>query len=102
MSELENYITHLESQNKHEPALAFLEDLVRDHDDQPLLKRTLAAFLHRMGRIADAVPILDQLGEVLIQKGDKQSAMEVINQIILMNPPNVQDYRALLTQMQSG
>lgn len=102
LSELESYITHLESQNKKDLALTFLEDLVRDHDDQPLLKRTLAALLNRMGRMAEAIPILDQLGEVLIQKGDKPGAMDVINQIILMNPPNIQEYRALLAQMQNG
>lgn len=102
LSELESYITHLESQNKKDLALTFLEDLVRDHDDQPLLKRTLAALLNRMGRMAEAIPILDQLGEVLIQKGDKPGAMDVINQIILMNPPNIQEYRTLLAQMQNG
>ncbi len=102
LSELEAYITHLETQGKKEPALVFLEDLIREHEDQPLLKRTQAAMLHRMGRTTDAVPILDKLGDALIEKGDKQGAMEVINQIVLMNPPNVADYRALLTQMRSG
>ena len=102
MSELESYITHLEGQNKQELAYAFLEDLVREHDDQPLLKRTLAALLNRMGRMADAIPVLDQLGEALLEKGDKQGAMDVINQIVLMNPPNVEDYRALLNQMHNG
>jgi tetratricopeptide (TPR) repeat protein len=102
LSELESYITHLESQNKKEPALSFLEDLVREHDGQPLLKRTLAALLYRMGRMAEAIPVLDQLGEVLLEKGDKQGAMDVINQIVLMNPPNVEDYRALLNQMRNG
>ncbi len=102
MSELESYITHLESQNKQELAIAFLEDLSRDHEEKPLLKRTLAALLHRSGRIAEAVPMLDQLGEALLEKGDKQGAMEVINQIVLMNPPNVQDYRVLLSQMQNS
>ena len=102
MSELESYITHLESQNKQELAIAFLEELARDHEDQPLIKRTLAALLHRSGRIGDAIPILDQLGEALLEKGDKQGAMEVINQIVLMNPPNVQDYRVLLSQMQNS
>lgn len=102
MSELESYITHLESQNKQELAIAFLEELARDHEDQPLLKRTLAALLHRSGRIGEAIPILDQLGEALLEKGDKQGAMEVINQIVLMNPPNVQDYRVLLSQMQNS
>lgn len=102
LSELESYITHLESQNKKEPALNFLEELIREHDGQPLLKRTLAALLYRMGRMAEAIPVLDQLGEVLLEKGDKQSAMDVINQIVLMNPPNVEDYRALLNQMRNG
>ncbi|MFN8434903.1 MAG: tetratricopeptide repeat protein [Anaerolineales bacterium] len=102
MSELESYITHLESQSKQELAIAFLEELARDHEDQPLIKRTLAALLHRSGRIGDAIPILDQLGEALLEKGDKQGAMEVINQIVLMNPPNVQDYRVLLSQMRNS
>lgn len=102
MSELEAYITHLESQGKKEPALTFLEDLIREHDNQPLLKRTHAALLHRMGRTSEAVPILDKLGDALLEKGDKQGAMDVINQIVLMNPPNAADYRALLSQMRSG
>jgi hypothetical protein len=37
-----------------------------------------------------------------MQTGDKHGAQEVINQIILMNPPNVSDYRQLLIQMQSS
>jgi Flp pilus assembly protein TadD len=102
LSELENYLTHLESQHKNELALSFLETLVREHEDQPLFKRTLAAQLHQAGRTAEAISLLDALGEDLIQKGDKQGAMEVINQIVLMNPPNVQDYRALLDQMRNG
>jgi tetratricopeptide (TPR) repeat protein len=102
MSELEAYITHLESQHKQEPAHTFLEELVREHNDQPLFKRTHAALLHRMGRTSEAIPMLDQLGDALIEKGDKQGALEVINQIVLMNPPNVEDYRALLNQMRNG
>lgn len=102
MSELEAYITHLESQGKKEPALTFLEDLIREHEEQPLLKRAHAALLHRMGRTSEAVPILDKLGDALLEKGDKQGAMDVINQIVLMNPPNAADYRALLGQMRNG
>lgn len=100
--ELDSYISHLETQNKNELALGFLEELTREHSEQPMLKRTLAALLHRMGRTNEAVPMLDALGETLLEKGDKQGAMEVINQIVLMNPPNAEDYRALLNQMRSG
>lgn len=100
--ELENYLTHLENQQKDEPALSFLQELVKDHEDQPMLKRILAAQLHRTGRVSEAVALLDALGEDLVQKGDKQGAIEVINQIVLMNPPNAQQYRQLLRQMQTS
>lgn len=101
LSELDVYISHLEQQGKIEPALVFLEELVKDHEDHPLLKRTLAAMLHRNGRTTEAISMLDTLGDTLLQNGDRQSAMEVINQIVLMNPPNVNDYRQLLNQMRS-
>jgi tetratricopeptide (TPR) repeat protein len=102
VSELENYITHLENQHKSDLAIIFLQELVKDHDDQPILKRALAAQLHQGGRTDEALPLLDALGETLMQDGNKQGAMEVINQIVLMNPPNAQEYRQLLEQMRNG
>ena len=101
LSELDVYISRLEQHGKIEPAIAFLEELVRDHEDHPMLKRTLAALLHRNGRISEAIALLDILGDTLLQNGDRQSAMEVINQIVLMNPPNADDYRQLLNQMRN-
>lgn len=102
MSELENYITYLESQGKNDLSITFIQDLLQEHPDQLLLKRVLAARLHFAGRTEEAISILDVLGENLMQTGDKHGAMEVINQIILMNPPNVSDYRQLLIQMQGN
>ena len=102
LSELENYINHLESQNKSELAITFLEELVKDHEDQPILKRTLAAQLHQMGRTPEAVNLLDVLGEILVERGDREGAIDVINQIVLMNPHNVDEYRQLLNQLRSG
>jgi len=102
INELENYITHLEGQNKSDVAVIFLEDLLKEHPEQPLLKRAFAMCLHRTGRTAEAISILDMLGEAFMQSGNKQAAFEVINQIVMMNPSNVEDYRKLLFQMQSS
>jgi len=102
MSELENFLTYLENNRRGEHAIIFLEDLVKEHDDQPLLKRALAAQLHQAGRTEEAVAQLDALGESLMQAGNKREAMEVINQIVLMEPPNAEDYRQLLIQLRSG
>jgi len=35
-----------------------------------------------MGRTPEAVTLLDVLGEILVEKGDKQGAIDVINQIV--------------------
>ncbi|MDO9303407.1 MAG: tetratricopeptide repeat protein [Anaerolineales bacterium] len=102
MSELENYISYLESQNRNDAAIAFVEDMLKEHPDQPLLKRALAMRFQHAGRIEEAISLLDVLGETLMQSGNKQGALEVINQIVLMNPPNVEEYRQLLFQMQSS
>ena len=102
MGELENYITYLEGLGKNNLAISFIEEVMQEHPDQPILKRALAARLHYAGRTDEAIAILDVLGENLMQTGDKHGAQEVINQIILMNPPNVSDYRQLLIQMQSS
>jgi tetratricopeptide (TPR) repeat protein len=102
MNEMENYVSFLEGQNKNEAAIQFVEEFAKEHPDQPLFKRTLAVRLHRAGRIEEAVSLLDVLGETLMEAGNKQGALEVINQIVLMNPPNVEEYRRLLFQMQNG
>ncbi|MCA2002447.1 MAG: tetratricopeptide repeat protein [Chloroflexi bacterium] len=102
INELESYLTHLESQNKGDLALLFVEDLVNEHPDQPLLKRMYAMQLHHAGRTDKAVSLLDALGETLMQEGNRQGALEVITQIVMMNPPNAEEYRRLLIQMQNG
>jgi tetratricopeptide (TPR) repeat protein len=102
INELENYITHLENQNKGDATIGFLEELINEHPDQPLLKRIYAMQLHKAGRTDEAISLLDTLGETLMQSGNKQGALEVINQIVMMNPPNVEEYRKLLFQMQNS
>jgi hypothetical protein len=52
-----------------------------------------------MGRTEEAVNKLDALGETLLQSGKNKEAAAVITQILLMNPPNAQGYRDLLTQI---
>ncbi len=100
LSELESFITYLESSRQAEKSIDFLEDLLKEHEDESLLKRALAEQLHRAGRTQEAITQLDALGETLMQSGNKREAMDVINQIVLMNPPNAEDYRALLAQLQ--
>ena len=102
MAELESYITFLEGNRQSPKIITFLEELLKEHEDQILLQRALAEQLHRQGRTEEAISKLDLLGETLLTAGNKKDAGDVIRQIILMNPPNLEDYRQLLSQIQPG
>ena len=98
-AELDAFLTYLETVGRAAEAIPFLEDLIREHADQPVFRKALAAQLHRMGRSREAVEQLDALGELLLQGGKKAEAVEVITQIVAMNPANAADYRQLLAQI---
>jgi tetratricopeptide (TPR) repeat protein len=100
MAELEGYITYLEGKRENDKIVKFLEDLLVEHEDQPLLRSALAEQLHRAGRVQEAISQLDILGEALLSAGKKKEAAEVIRKIILWNPANIEDYRQLLAQIQ--
>jgi hypothetical protein len=51
--------------------------------------------------VEEAVAQLDSLAESLLEANKKEEAMVVINQILLMGPPNAEQYRQLLMQLQS-
>jgi hypothetical protein len=46
-----------------------------------------------------AVAQLDSIAESLLNAGQREEALVVINQILLMNPPNADQYRQLLMQL---
>jgi len=102
LAELENYLTYLESNRQEAEAIAFLEDLLIEHGDQPALRRALAGLYQQAGRTTDAITQLDTVGESLLGKGDKDGAIAAINQILMMNPPNADAYRKLLAQVGGG
>ena len=102
LAELESYITYLESVRQNAKIITFLEELLKEHSDQIVLQRALAEQLHRQGRTEEAISKLDLLGETLLTSGNKKEAGDVIRQILLMNPRNLEDYRRLLSQIQPG
>lgn len=101
MAELESYLSYLESNGKKEQAIPFLENLVKENETRVVLRRALADLYHQTGQTVEAIAQLDAIGELLIEGGNKEEASEVVQQILLMNPPNADEYRTLLEQLQA-
>jgi len=76
-----------------------LEEQVALYPNEPALRSRLAAFYVHVGRRDDAVTQLDALGELQLEAGLHAQAAQTIRQIISLNPPGIEDYRRLLSQL---
>jgi tetratricopeptide (TPR) repeat protein len=100
-AELESYLTYLQSSRRRKEAIAFLEDLVVDYPQEGLLRSALAEEYRQAERIPDAVTQLDALGDILLKEGDRQGAIQTIEAIMAMNPPNAAAYKTVLAKIKS-
>ena len=80
-------------------SIPFLEELVNENPQQAVLRRALAEQYRQAQRIPDAVAQLDTLGESLLNAGEKETAIQVIETIIAMNPPDQAKYQLLLEKL---
>ncbi|MFO3796797.1 MAG: tetratricopeptide repeat protein, partial [Anaerolineales bacterium] len=98
--EMENYLTYLESTHNRDAAIPFLEELVKEHPQVLWLRKALAELYRRLGRVEDAVAQYDAIGELELNAGNRIGAMEAIQAILALNPPNAEEYRTALAQLQ--
>ena len=99
-AEIESYLTYLQTHGNSEQGIKFIQELLADRPNDPVLRHTLAQLFQQAGRVEDAVAQLDSLAESMLSGGQKEEAMVVINQILLIGPPNADQYRQLLMQLQ--
>jgi len=99
-AELESFIAYLEGNNREE-IIPFLQKLLDEHADQVMIRRLLAEELYKGGQTTEAIVQLDVIGDKLMEVGDKAGVTEVVNRILAMNPPNADEYRNLLAQLQN-
>jgi tetratricopeptide (TPR) repeat protein len=99
--ELENFISYLETSGHRTDAIPLLEELVTENPKLAAVRRYLAEEFRHAGRMTDAVAQLDALGEILFDAGDRPGAIQIIESIVAMNPPNLKDYNMLLNKLES-
>jgi DNA-binding SARP family transcriptional activator len=82
--------------------LSRLEDLAREFPGRTPIHQRLAEAYRAVGRKADAIAQYDALAEILLDSGDGQEAANAIKSIIELEPPGIEGYRELLTNLESG
>ena len=102
IAELDNYLSYLNTNGKGEQIIPFLEELSKENDDQLILRRALAEQYKQAGKIEQAISELDAIGGALVEEGKVDEAMNTIQQILLLNPPNAGEYQRLLQQLRTS
>ena len=100
-AELDSLIGYLQSTSRRADAIPLLNELVSEYPQQVIVRRYLAEEYHQAGNIPEAVAQLDALAETLLNSGDRPAAIQIIEAIVAMNPPNLGDYKNLLVKIKS-
>ncbi len=98
--EMESYLTYLESMRNIPAAILFLEGLIQEHPQVTWMRKALADLYRKVGRLEDAIAQYDALGELELNAGNRAGAIEAVQAILALNPPNAEAYRAVLAQLQ--
>lgn len=102
MGELDNYISFMSSANLIPPLLKFMTGLVDEYPTNIPIRRRLADLYRLLGQVSQAVEQLDTLGDMLLEAGDRAGAIQTVETILSMAPPNREAYEQLLEQLRAG
>jgi tetratricopeptide (TPR) repeat protein len=101
LRELDGYLKQLVASGRGAKVPGLLKDMVRRHPTQPGLAQRLVRLYLAQKRRDEAIALLDELGESLLEAGETQQAIATIEQIIKLDPPNLVSYQQLLKQLRS-
>jgi len=59
----------------------------------------LAEYYSKLGRNEESIEQWDKVAEIMVVQGNIERAKEVIRAILLLNPPNADQYRAALQRL---
>jgi tetratricopeptide (TPR) repeat protein len=98
-AELDNYLSYLAGVAKDREAGAFLEKMVKDNGKMAFVRRRLAEYYQQAARPDDAIQQWDKLAEMMVEREDMEGAKQAIRAILVLNPPNADQYRAALQRL---
>jgi len=96
IQELDDYLTLLEASRRRAQAIQFVSDLLVEQANRTDLRRRLADLYIRNNQVPEAVLQLDAAADQLLTTGRHLEAINLLEPIISLRPPNVEAYRSAL------
>ena len=101
-AELESFVNNLESSGESDKAEAFVQSTITDWDEKIELKRFLAELYARNKKISEAIEQLDVIASTMLESNNTPGAIQALERIISLNPPNIADYQSALGSLREG
>jgi len=98
--EIERFLALFDPLENREVVEDYLTTLITEIPREIFIVRQLVDFYKKLGLTKKAISELDGLGDMLLDAGRREDAVAVIQEIVSLNPPNVEAYQKLLGQLQ--
>lgn len=97
--EMERFVSVHDPEADQDKIIRYFEELKEENPLKAGIRRHFSSYYQSIGEKQGAITELDLLGDMLLDEGDRSGAVRVIEDIIDLNPPNVQEYQKLLDQL---
>jgi tetratricopeptide (TPR) repeat protein len=97
--ELDEYISMMMLNQDLDAVLDYVGNLVMEYPDRVFLRDKKAAIHLELGQKSQAIEEYDKVGELLLDSGNRQGAIEAIEKILALNPSNRDQYQDLVDQL---
>ena len=99
LNEVDAYLKLLDSENKPQAAEKFLDDILIEKPDNLDLQKRMVSYLVSQQKVTKAIEKLDTLAEKLLVDNNTKGSIDVVEQIIALNPPNRMEYEKLHAEL---
>jgi tetratricopeptide (TPR) repeat protein len=100
-NEIDRFTKQFDPESQLDSIKEYLLLLKEEKPDEDYIVRQLISLYKHLGLMEQAISELDGLGDMLLEAGRKQEAVQVIQEIISFSPSNIVDYQKLLEQLQN-
>jgi tetratricopeptide (TPR) repeat protein len=97
--EIDRFTKQFDPESQMDSIKEYLVLLREEKPDEAYIARHLVSLYKHLGLMDQAISELDSLGDMLLEAGRKQDAVQVIQEIISFSPSNIEDYQKLLEQL---
>jgi len=99
--DIKEYLPFMEVTDDERAVQAFIERLAAEYPDRIFLRQEKAELHQKNGQIDQAIHEYDEIGELLLDAGDREGAVDAIEKILALDPPNRSQYQELIENLKS-